>query len=154
MLGFGRKEEGSPECVEEQIVDDLDAEFASWTLAQQRAFAQILCRLLPAIAAEGDGAAAALPLDRVAAIVKQSFLRLAGALAWNASACAERLGQAFLARGPTIRNFCAETARTIPELNGGALLAPPPTPAALAASHAARLDRAWNEHERHEDDVG
>jgi hypothetical protein len=117
MLGFGSSDKEEAPNVEAQIVDDLDAEFSSWTQAQKNAFAQLLCRLLPAIAAEGDGAAQSLPLDRVGAILKQSVIRLVASLAWDRKGCLDRLGAAFLSRGPSIRAFCAATAKTIPELN-------------------------------------
>lgn len=120
MLGFGSaKGKAVALTVEEQIVDEIDAEFASWREDQKDAFAQVLCRLLPKIAAEGGGLAG-LPLDRVAAVFKRAFWKFIPRAMLDKSAALDRLGKAFMTRGGRMRAFCARTAATIPELAAAA----------------------------------
>jgi hypothetical protein len=119
MLGFGRKREELVQSLPERIVDELAAEFDRWQESQKNAFAQVLCRLLPKIAAE-SGDLSGLPLDRVLDVLKRNFWRLLPALALNREKTMAELGRAFMTRGKSIREFCARAAQTIPELQKGA----------------------------------
>lgn len=100
---------------EDEVVDMVDAEFASWTLEQQTTFANVLCRLLPALASESDGLSA-VPMERVVATLKAAARKLAPKLLFNGKACGKALGHSLQTRGHTIRNFCVRVAQTIPEL--------------------------------------
>jgi len=131
MLGFRKSDSHGAVTVAEGIVDELDAEFSGWRDDQKDAFAQVLCRLLPKIAAEGNGLAG-LPLDRVAAVIKRNFWRFLPQLVLRKGDAMAELGRAFMTRGARIRDFCARTAQTIPELqspandNAGAVVLPLP----------------------------
>ena len=115
MLGFGRARVKEVLTLEDQIVDELDAEFSGWRLDQKDAFAQVLCRLLPKIAAESGGLGG-LPFDRVVEVVKRNFWRFLPRLLISRDKAMRDLGRAFMTRGRSIRDFCARTAQTIPEL--------------------------------------
>jgi hypothetical protein len=119
MLGFGRAKNAKvlEEVVtlEDRIVEELDQEFLGWREDQKDAFAQVLCRLLPKIAAESGGLGG-LPFDRVVAVLKRNFWRFLPRLLMDREKAMSDLGRAFMTRGRAIRAFCARTAQTIPEL--------------------------------------
>lgn len=118
MLGFKRKAPDGGDrsaTVPEQVVDDLAAEFEQWTDEQRRAFAEVLCRLIPKVASESGGLTS-LPLDRVLGVLKRNFWRLIPSLAMSREKTLQALGHAFLTRGQRMRDFCARAVRQIPEL--------------------------------------